>query len=126
MSEHKDNEGNSKQNQSKDLIDVNLHIETSDKDLFIDLAKENIEGLSFSQRVQILDSVDSLVNVDDIINITVHIVSTVALSVFASWLYEQVVKKKPNKTTINNTNVINNPENITLIINNYAKEGEDN
>ena len=56
-----------------------------------------------------------------IISVVITSASTVSLSMFSSWLYDYFKNKKSDETTINNTNIINNPEKVTLIINNYIQ-----
>ncbi len=102
-------------------MEQQIIIETSDTELITALRAEHISDISVAQRIFTCDSPDWAPCVDSLITVVVTSSSTVALSLLSSWLYDRVVKKKPNKTTINNTNIINNPKEITIIIDNSIK-----
>ena len=102
-------------------MEQQIIIETSDNELISDLRSEGIEEITIAQKIFTCDSPDWIPDAERLITIIVTSSSTVALSLLSSWLYDRIVNKKPNKTTINNTNIINNPKEITVIINNSIK-----
>jgi hypothetical protein len=100
---------------------IEIEIETSDKSLFTDLTEEKIPELQLAVEMRICNSIDWVPPLTGTIKIIINTSSYVALSLFSVWLYDRIKKKKPKKTTINNTNIVNNPEKIIMIINNYIQ-----
>lgn len=100
---------------------VELEICTSDKNLVTDLWAEKIPDITVAKRMSVCDSAEWIPAAEELATIIITSSSTVALSLFSSWLYDRIKNKKPDKTTINNTNIVNNPKEITIIINNSIK-----
>lgn len=100
---------------------VKIEICTSDKSLVTDLWAEKIPDITVGKRMSVCDSAEWIPAAEELTTIIVTSASTVALSLFSSWLYDRIKNKKPDKTTVNNTNVVNNPKEITIIINNSIK-----
>lgn len=105
---------------------VSIEIKTSDKSLISDLKDVNIPDLKIAQRLSFCDSAEWIPPAEKLIAVIIDSSSAIALSLLSSWLYDRFIKKKPNETTINNTNIVNNPENITIVINNSIQIIKDN
>jgi hypothetical protein len=100
---------------------VKIEIETSDKSLLTDLLSENIPDLSISWRKHTCDSTDWITFATTAIIVIVSTTSSVALSLFSSWLYDHIIKKKPDKTTINDKDIVKSPEQIFVIFGDYIQ-----
>lgn len=98
-----------------------LVIKTSEKKFLKDLRKENIPDLVIEERVFRMDSSEFIIDASTIITVVISSASTVALSLFSQWLYDYFKNKNSKEATINNTNIINNPKQSTVIINNYIQ-----
>jgi len=103
-----------------------LTIETSDINLADDLKAADIQNLKVTERrIVCKTATPEISTIPPIIYVIVQAGSVVALNIFATWLYDRFVSKKPNIATINNTNVVDNSVNITTIIHNHAQPASD-
>ena len=89
--------------------------------LISDLRAENIPNLQVFQRSFICNSAELANTTEKIITIIIESSSAVALSLFSSWLYNRFKMKKPDNATINDTDIVNNIENINITVNNYIQ-----
>lgn len=106
-----------------------LFIESDDENLYEDLRNAKIDGFRILKRVYNIDSIDGPsfqrflgVVIDNITEYGINF----GLSIFAAWLYDRIKKDKTKKTSINGTDVTNNPTQINIVINNYIQENKEN
>ena len=96
---------------------VRLTITTSDQELCGALQSEKIPHLTV--RVPTRDSIEWLPSPTATFTFFIETSKVIALSLFSRWLYDRLVKKKPDKASVDNTDVVNDPTKVTVIISNY-------
>ena len=85
-----------------------------------DLNSSGLEGIRAEYRpTMAYDTVE-----EHILEIVVTSVTSVGLKLVADWIVEYLKSKPPKETTINNQTIINNPENVVMIVNNYVTEAQ--
>ena len=91
---------------------LNVTISTTDTQFMSDLNHEGIDGIvaTFGPTLAVEDA-------DPIYRILVSAATTSALGRLSAWLYERVQFGKSSKMTLNNNNILRNPDRITVIIN---------
>ncbi len=101
---------------------MELQITTSDFEFLSTLEAVNIPDLQASEIHFRADTIDLIQPVKKLAHFTITASTAIAFSLFSSWLYDRIKEKQPNTTTINNHSVVNNPEQITIIINNCIQQ----
>jgi hypothetical protein len=101
---------------------MRIELKTSDKALFHELSTEKIPGIKVGMRMGFMDCAESTTEISAVVTLAITIIGPVAKDLLSSWLKERFTKKMPEVATINNTNIVNNIENMTVIINNYEKD----
>ena len=105
---------------------MKIDIETSDMSLLDDLEKENIPNLEFVQLMRACQSADWIPPVEKVLYFIVETSKDLTLGLFSAWLYDRFKDKKTDTISINGTNITNDPEKITVIINNCIQVGRNN
>jgi hypothetical protein len=100
---------------------IKIEIETSDKSLLDDLRSENIPGLQLLRPSFTKDSIDWVPPVVETFKFIVYASTVIELNILSLWLCDRFVKKKPDKATINGTEVSKEPEKIIVIFKNYIQ-----
>jgi len=90
---------------------------TSDQSMLDDLCAESIPDLELTKMHGTLDSANGIIPSDLIFMVKITAYS-VSLSLLSQWLYDRIIKRKPNKATINGQEVSKDPSQISNIINN--------
>ena len=91
---------------------LNVTISTTDTHFMSDLNREGIDGIvaTYGPTLAVEDA-------DPIYRILISAATTSALGKLSAWLYERVQYGKSSKMTLNNNNIVRNPDRITVIIN---------
>ncbi len=100
---------------------VKIEIKTSNKSLFTDLQSENIPDLKLSFRAHTYDSVDLVSPAITVLTIILESSKIITLSILSTWLFNRFKNKNTEKATIDNIDIVKNPEKIIIIINNYIQ-----
>lgn len=104
--------------------EITIIVKTTDVGFQKGLNDENIQDVRVVKAMSFCDSADYIPTTGELLTFFVTIPGSVALSLFSSWIYERIRKQKPNETIINNVNITDNREQITIVINQIVKESE--
>lgn len=96
-----------------------LVITTTDKDLLADINAAAIDGVVINKpkmkvikAAAIMTTAPDTSTINSVIEIGINFASDLARDLFAAWLYDQLIKKKPEKTKINGVEVLGENEDI--------------
>ena len=90
---------------------LSLDIDIASPGFLHDFQTVQIEGLTYTFRL------DASAGDVSLLSITVHFATIMAAHLFAQWLHEYLVQKRPDKASINNIDVSQNPGQVNIIIN---------
>ena len=100
-----------------------LVIQTTDPYFYSALKAEKIPDLQIMERVFRIDSADLMPIVENVAkSFVIGSTSSVAVFLFKKWFEKHFDNNKTSNTTINNIDVINNPIQMNIVINNYVQE----
>ena len=88
-----------------------IYISTSDELLSDELCNLKMPG------VEVITRLRAAVTLDQATDFVLHVAGNVSLGVLGSWLYDQIKKGDPKKTTIQSQYIVYNPVNVTIVIN---------
>ena len=98
-------------------------IQTTDPYFYSALKAEKIPDLQIMERVFRIDSADLMPIVENVAkSFVIGSTSSVAVFLFKKWFEKHFDNNKTSNTTINNIDVINNPIQLNIVINNYVQE----
>ncbi len=101
---------------------IKIELKTSDKSLFNDLVVEKIPGVKIGMRMGFTDCAESTAVIDAVVTLSLTIIGGSAGNLLVAFLKERFIDKPPKVAIINNTNIVNNIESISVIINNIEKD----
>ena len=102
--------------------ETTIIVKTTDVGFQKGLNEKNIPDVRVAKAMSFCDSADYIPTAGELLTFFVTVSGSVAISLFSSWLYERIRKQKPNETIINNVNITDNREQITIVINQIVKE----
>ena len=106
------------------MLNRPLKIISSDGSLLKDLQESNIPGIKVEYSILTCDSPDWVPPPEAIwvlVSFVGGVAGNIAVNMLSSWLYERIKNNRPNTASIDNHNVVNNPEQIAVVINNYIQ-----
>jgi len=98
-------------------------ITSLDRNLANDLQAEGIKDISVGRQISTMDCANPeiMAQMNSVVTLVVSGASTIALSLFSSWLYERLKNKPDMKTKINGIEVSGKDNDVKIQVNNYIQ-----